>query len=396
VASAQLWIFARLVSKLVETRGIWVQDITMARRTLCIVSCTAHKRDVPLPAENLYSSDLFFKSRRFAQANFDSWLILSAKHGLVPPGQVVEPYDRNLSSLSKAERAALSELVIHQASRMSLEQMMVTSICGEDYEHLLLESGIKFVRRPEFALPIGKKLAALGRTTDPYNTQEALEATYRAITRLTKRSKPLSLREVIAQGMPEAGVYLFFDAQEARMKDLTQLRVVRVGTHGVAAGSKATLRHRMRTHLGTSAGEGNHRSSIFRLHVGRSVLNADLAPGVHTWGSSSASKEALLKERGLEKLVSDYLSRLQVVLIDIPGISDKANDRSYIEQNLIAVLSNRCKPLDPPSYQWLGNHSDKREIRKSGLWNVNHVEQRFDRIPPAAAALCSLRGGPRI
>lgn len=363
---------------LVETRSIWVQDSAMARQTLCIVSCTAHKRDVPLPAENLYSSDLFFKSRRFAQANFDSWLILSAKHGLIPPSQIVEPYDQNLNSISQAERAALSQVIIQQASHMSLERMKVTSICGEDYNTLLLEAGIKFARSPEFALPIGKKLAALGNATDPYGAQEILEATYKAITRLTGHSKLRSLREVVAQGMPEAGVYLFFDPQESRMKDLTRLRVVRVGTHGVAAGSKATLRNRMRTHLGTAAGEGNHRSSIFRLHVGRSILNSGRGPDVRTWGSSSANKESLIAERSLEKTVSDYLSRLQVVLIDIPGISDKANDRSYIEQNLIAVFSNRCKPLDPPSYQWLGNYSDKREIRKSGLWNVNHVEQRFD------------------
>jgi hypothetical protein len=350
----------------------------MAPRTLCIISCTAHKRDAPLSAENLYSSDLFYKSRRFAQANFDSWLILSARHGLIEPGQLIEPYDVNLNSLSKVERSSLSKRVFEQASRLSLERMTVTSVCGEDYEDLLAESGIKFVRRPEFSLPIGKKLAALGEATDPDKSHEVLEATYKAIVRLTKRSKCLSLKEIVGRGMPDAGVYLFFDAQEPRMKDLSSLRVVRVGTHGVAAGSKATLRNRMRTHFGTGAGEGNHRSSIFRLHVGRSLLNARLAPAVDTWGSPTANKENLVAERDLERIVSDYLSRLQVALIDVPGISDKANDRSYLEQNLIAVFSNRCKPLDPPSCRWLGNNSDKREIRKSGLWNVNHVEQRFD------------------
>ena len=35
-------------------------------------------------AEQLYCSDLFYKSRRYAQANFDTWLILSAKHGQSP------------------------------------------------------------------------------------------------------------------------------------------------------------------------------------------------------------------------------------------------------------------------------------------------------------------------
>lgn len=352
--------------------------MNMTIRTICIVSCTAHKRDMRLPAENLYSSDLFYKSRRFAQANFDDWLILSAKHGLIKPDKMIDPYDQNLNSLSKMERAALSKTVSKQASRFLLESKQVTSICGEDYEDLLVEAGISFGRRPEFSLPIGKKLAALGEATDPRDSLGILEATYKAIARLTKNSKLLSLKDVVAQGMPDAGVYLFFDDHEARMKDLHSLRVVRVGTHGVAAGSKATLRNRMRTHFGTSLGEGNHRSSIFRLHVGRSILNAGVAPATETWGSSASDKEALLAEKGLEQLVSKYLSKLRVVLIDVPGLSDKANDRSYLEQNLIAVLSNKCRPLDPPSYGWLGNSSDKREIRKSGLWNVNHVEQGFD------------------
>jgi hypothetical protein len=350
----------------------------MASRTVCIISCTAHKRDARMPAENLYSSDLFFKSRRYAQANFDSWLILSAKHGLIKPDQIIEPYDCNLGTLSAPERAKLSERVSRQASLLSLEQARLISICGEDYEDLLDEAGIKFTRRPELALPIGKKLKALGEATDPYKSQDHLDAAYKAIARLTKSSKFLRLKEVIGQAMPQAGVYLFFDETEKRLKDPNSLRVVRVGTHGVALGSKATLRDRMRTHFGTGSGDGNHRSSIFRLHAGRSILNARLASGVESWGSLASDKRLLLAERQLEQIVSKYLSELHVALIDVPGVSAKTNDRAYIEQNLIALFSNKCKPLDPPGYRWLGNQSDKREIRKSGLWNVNHVDQRFD------------------
>jgi hypothetical protein len=331
-----------------------------------------------LPAEDLYNSDLFYKSRRFAQANFDSWLILSAKHGLLQPDYLIEPYDQNLNSLSKVDRLALAKTVMKQASKLSLEQSQVTSICGEDYEDLLAEAGIKFQQRRDFALPIGKKLSSLKKATDPHGTEEALDLTYKVIKRLVDRSKLLTLKDIVAREMPEAGVYLFFDESEHRLKDLGTLRVVRVGTHGVAAGSKATLRNRMRTHFGTGAGEGNHRSSIFRLHVGRSMLNARLTRHVDTWGSQKADKKTLLGERDMERVVSQYLSQLHVALIDIPGVSEKSNDRSYIEQNLIAILSNKCRPLDPPSYKWLGNNSDKREIRKSGLWNVNHVEQAYD------------------
>jgi hypothetical protein len=101
-------------------------------------------------------------------------------------------------------------------------------------------------------------------------------------------------------------------------------------------------------------------------------------PEIASWGTLASDKFAVLGERELERAVSKYLSELYVLLIAVPGESGKNNDRAYLEQNLIALLSNACKPLDPPSCGWLGLNSSKQEIRKSGLWNVNHVHQRFD------------------
>jgi hypothetical protein len=56
---------------------------------------------------------------------------------------------------------------------------------------------------------------------------------------------------------------------------------------------------------------------------------------------------------------------------DTPGA---ASDRSYLERNCIALLSNfGKKPIDKPSERWLGLHSPQQTIRKSGLWNTNNV-----------------------
>jgi hypothetical protein len=30
------------------------------------------------------------------------------------------------------------------------------------------------------------------------------------------------------------------------------------------------------------------------------------------------------------------------------------------------------------SQDWLGHHSDRARVRKSGLWNQNHVEEAYD------------------
>jgi hypothetical protein len=52
-----------------------------------------------------------------------------------------------------------------------------------------------------------------------------------------------------------------------------------------------------------------------------------------------------------------------------------------IEANAIGLLSNRDRaPIDPPTPEWLGNFSPHPAIRASGLWNVQHVDERHDPV----------------
>ncbi len=78
---------------------------------------------------------------------------------------------------------------------------------------------------------------------------------------------------------PTRGVYFFFEPGEQRTTSVNGPRVVRVGTHGLKAGSKSTLWKRLRQHRGTLSGKyaggGNHRGSVFRLHVGTALINRD-------------------------------------------------------------------------------------------------------------------------
>ena len=69
---------------------------------------------------------------------------------------------------------------------------------------------------------------------------------------------------------------------------------------------------------------------------------------------------------------------LWLAVDDDPG---PASQRGVIERNAIALLSNyniQDDPLDPPSLSWLGLHADRKSIRHSGLWNVNHVAESYD------------------
>ena len=181
---------------------------------------------------------------------------------------------------------------------------------------------------------------------------------------------------------PERGVYFFFQEGELREDGRTP-RVVRVGTHGLSAGSKTKLWNRLSQHRGsTRTGGGNHRGSIFRLHVGIAMLHDqpdDFLAARATWGrGSSADHATRVSEELLESAVSRYIGAMSLLWVKIGDEPGPQSRRQVVESNLIALLSNAQKAaIDPPSSTWLGHHSDRAAIRDSGLWNVNHVYEPY-------------------
>jgi hypothetical protein len=76
-------------------------DWTPPTKTIVLVSCGKTKATAAAPARELYTSALFQKSRAHAEAlvaagEADGWFILSAKHGVLHPDTVVEPYDERV------------------------------------------------------------------------------------------------------------------------------------------------------------------------------------------------------------------------------------------------------------------------------------------------------------
>jgi hypothetical protein len=177
---------------------------------------------------------------------------------------------------------------------------------------------------------------------------------------------------------PKRGVYFFLEPGEYRAGNKSVPRVVRVGTHAVSANSRSSLWGRLRAHRGTKRGGGNHRGSIFRLHVGAALLARDGATLV-TWGrESSAPKTIRLTEVELEARVSAHIGAMSVLWIDLPDEPGPGSARAFVERNAIGLLSNHLEPVDHPSTGWLGSHSPNDRIRNSGLWNLNHVDCRHD------------------
>jgi hypothetical protein len=179
---------------------------------------------------------------------------------------------------------------------------------------------------------------------------------------------------------PKRGVYFFFEDGEKRSDTGNGPRVVRVGTHALTLGSGTKLWTRLSQHRGqTKSGSGNHRGSIFRLIV-EAALIKKLGLNSSTWGvGSSANKTIREGEVGLERKVSEIIGNMRflwLVIEDDPGPNSK---RGYVERNSIALLSNYNKlALDPPSATWLGHYCNRERVRKSGLWNQNHVDETYD------------------
>lgn len=180
---------------------------------------------------------------------------------------------------------------------------------------------------------------------------------------------------------PQRGIYFFFESGEHRDTHSSPQRVVRVGTHALVSRSHTTLWKRLGQHRGTSNPlGGNHRGSIFRLLVGEAILNSNASLNVESWGrGASATRELRDLEREHEVRVSDYLGDMTLLFLEVPDEPGPDSARGVIERNSIALLSGYREPTpDRASISWLGNHSGRERVRRSGLWNNNHVDEIYD------------------
>jgi hypothetical protein len=64
-----------------------------------------------------------------------------------------------------------------------------------------------------------------------------------------------------------------------------------------------------------------------------------------------------------------------VTAVEVPDEAGPRSDRAFIERNAIALLSQVGRLVDPASKLWLGRSSPHPAIGRSGLWNVNYVDE---------------------
>jgi hypothetical protein len=122
---------------------------------------------------------------------------------------------------------------------------------------------------------------------------------------------------------------------------------------------------------------GNHRASVFRRHIGAALIRRSRSPEelLTSWLDRHRPRgERATQEAQVELEVSRYIGAMPFLWLSVP---DRA-DRGYIERNSIALLSCLTGGPDMPSPNWLGHDAVRAEIRESGLWNVNHVNDAYE------------------
>jgi hypothetical protein len=347
-----------------------------------LVSCVSRKHAHAMEARNLYDSPLFQKARAFVEKRCDTWYILSAKYGLLHPTQIIEPYEETLNTKTRAERERWAQKVRTDIRPNVRAGDKVVILAGERYREYLVpwfvEQGC-VVEVPLKGLGIGRQLQWLSKQVPDSTRERDLDRLYRALACL---ESGLGGRRLISecngkQKWPRSGVYFFFEPGEYRLPTDVP-RVVRVGTHGVSRGSKATLWNRLRTHRGANDGTGNHRGSIFRLHVGAALAMRNPALARLTWGiGQGANVKVRVEEEALERAVSQHIGSMSVLWLAIEDDAGPTSDRAYIERNLIGLLVGRTGPVDHPSCDWLGHSSPNIRIRTSGLWNLDFLDYSY-------------------
>ena len=135
---------------------------------LILLGCVAQKHPGSAPAKDLYSSPLWQRRRRYAEASGRPWAILSAEFGLVEPDRIIPYYDRYLERETPEYRRAWSEQVAaevvakaEEVGARSVEIHAGAAYVESGLRQHLEAAGLK-VFRPLERLRIGEQLAWYG------------------------------------------------------------------------------------------------------------------------------------------------------------------------------------------------------------------------------------------
>jgi hypothetical protein len=97
------------------------------------IACSATKLDRAAPACDLYQGQAFKAARKLAEKHSAEYWILSAKHGLIHPDTVTEPYNDYLGAMTKAQRTQWGAMVCEQIKAAGLTSRAAVILAGKHY-----------------------------------------------------------------------------------------------------------------------------------------------------------------------------------------------------------------------------------------------------------------------
>jgi hypothetical protein len=145
--------------------------------------------------------------------------------------------------------------------------------------------------------------------------------------------------------IPPSGLYFFFEDSEPRQQ------IVRVGTHRADGGLCRRIRHHFK---------GNRRGSVFRWHLGSTVLFED--DRLDRWMDRQSDKMPDV-EIEVSRILRDHFEFSVLFVEDM-------SERLRTEAALIGALAREPRMSD----QWRGLRAARPVIRQTGLWNVDRVD----------------------
>jgi len=128
-----------------------------------LIGCVKKKKKGLYKVRDLYISDLFKKSLKFALKEYNKVYVLSAKYGLLGLDTEIEDYETTLNNMRKAERKLWYEMVIKQIKETVDEEDELYILAGKKYHVGIIPSLKNKINLPLGNMPIGKRLKWLDK-----------------------------------------------------------------------------------------------------------------------------------------------------------------------------------------------------------------------------------------
>jgi len=183
--------------------------------------------------------------------------------------------------------------------------------------------------------------------------------------------------------LPDSGIYFFYEKEECWGHGGHKPRVVRIGSCKNGNFQSRISEHYLldeRKMEFNSNQAGPKERSIFRKNIGRALLNKHESNYLKIWEIDFTDRDTRkryghLRDISLEQKLERQITKIMRETFTFRFIKiENEMGGAGLESKLIGTIAH-CE-LCKPSKKWLGQFSPKEEIRKSGLWLIQHLASK--------------------